>query len=291
MSSTKCQLQSLPDERSEIILKAAYRMARTMVHLFGPHLSVEVMADLVRQAGVEITEARCKKEDPKAKVTLSKLSLMTGIPTSVIKNIQRKPKAIADYHVCAEAAILARWSKDPALRSQVTNQPVELPIFGVDGSFQSLVNRHAGRGISTRTALDRLVASGNVEVVGKHFVKLVDANWRFIEDNEDEFLDYGTQAIACLAKSVQHNLENRNNISNKVVERRIYSARIPRNLVAQVRQEINEILVRQKSEMAEFIRSKESQSAVMDTMLIGAGYYNWYGRLEDGDLFVKNPTI
>ena len=281
--SSKYNVQLLPGARSEIVIKAAYRMARVFVRMFSPYLSTAVLADLVTQAGVEFNEAQCKKENPKSKVTLSKLSLMTGVPTTVIKEIQQKPKAIADYHVCAEAAILARWAKDPGLRSPVSNEPADLPIFGVDGSFQSLVNRHAGRGISTRTALDRLVASGNVEVVGKHFARMVDPNWRFIEDNEDEFLDYGTRAIASLGMTVCHNLKERKHPENKYVERRVYSVCIPRKKLKKIEREVNELLMRQKVEFAEYIRQQEVETQEDDMVVLGAGYYQWQGCCEDPD--------
>jgi hypothetical protein len=276
----------IAEPRSEMIMQAAYRMARVFVKLFSPYLQTAVLAEMVTQAGVENAEKRCKKEAPGQKITLSKLSLMTGTSTAIIKGLQKKPRQIGDYQVCAEAAILARWCKDPELRS-LSGKPADLPIFGPEGSFQSLVTRQAGRGISTRTVLDRMIATGNLEIVNRHFVRIIDANWRFIEDNEDQFLDYGTQAIASLATTVENNLQHRNNPEGKLVERRIYSIKIPEKLQDKVRKGINEILMRQKEEVGAYIRSFEDNSLAENTGLVGVGYYHWQSSPDESDFYTN----
>ena len=177
------------------------------------------------------------------------------------------------YHVCAEAAILERWSKDTELRSKHTGKPMDLPIFGKDGSFQSLVNRHAGRGISPQTALDRLQATGNVQVINKHFLRMVDPIWRFIEDNEDECLDYGTQSLASLADCIENNLIHRHEPDKKFTERRICSFRIEDNLANKRR--ISQLLLAQKEEMIQLMKSLEKDNEHEPETIIGTGYYFW----------------
>lgn len=265
--------QPIPGTRSHVIVKAAYRMARIYTRLFSHILHTAALSELVIQAGVEAAEARCREEQPGRKITLSKLSMMTGVPTNIIKDMQQRPKSMADFHVCAEAAILERWAKDPALRSKATGEPIDLPIFGNDGSFQSLVNRHAGRGISTRTALDRLESTGNVKIVNKHFVRMIDPIWRFIEDNEDECLDYGTQALNSLAHCIENNVINRHDYSKKFTERRICSFRVEDTM--ENRQKINQLLLQQKEEMIQLMESLEQNSDTVNETMIGTGYYFW----------------
>lgn len=271
----------IAEPRSEMIMQAAYRMARVFVKLFSPYLQTAVLAEMVTQAGVENAEKRCKKEAPGQKITLSKLSLMTGTSTAIIKGLQKKPRQIGDYQVCAEAAILARWCKDPELRS-LSGKPADLPIFGPEGSFQSLVTRQAGRGISTRTVLDRMIATGNLEIVNRHFVRIIDANWRFIEDNEDQFLDYGTISLACLSATIAHNLQHRKEPESKRAERRIYSVKVPKEKRREVQNHLNQMILKQKQEVAEYIRSQEDSEVPDDSTLIGVGYYHW--EMENSDL-------
>lgn len=227
---------------SETITKAAKRMARIFVRLFSSYFQVADLAELVMQAGVEEAERRCRSELPDKKPTLSRLSLMTGIPTAKVKHLQEEPRQASDYYICAEAAILARWAKEPSLRSRVSGEPADLPIFGNEGSFQGLVGRIAGRGISTKTALDRLLANGNVRVVNKHFVRLIDPNWRYIEDDEDVFLDYATLSMTGLASAFQNNLKHRKDPSKKWVERRAYSLQIQPEKRGELSEKINKLL-------------------------------------------------
>ncbi|MCG8466013.1 MAG: DUF6502 family protein [Xanthomonadales bacterium] len=263
--------QLVPGARSEVIIKAAFRMACVFVRLFSPYLQIKVLVDLVTQAGVESAAQRCKKDYPKKKVTLSKLSIMTGIPTAKVKEIQQQPKLMADYHVCAEAAILARWSKDPALRSETSDEPADLPIFGNDGSFQGLVGHYAGRGVSTPTVLERMVETGNIKVVNKHFVRLMDPHWRFFEDEEDKLLDYGTQALSSLANTIAHNIAHRHEGDHKLVERRVCSMKVENT--QETHDKLNRLLLKQKEEMLELMKSLECADNDQSPMILGAGYY------------------
>jgi signal transduction protein with GAF and PtsI domain len=275
MSEYQQRIQPMAGARSELIINAAYRMARVFVRLFSPYLQTSVLAEMVTQAGVEAAHEQCSKDTPKKKVTLSRLSMITGVATKTIKSILQQPKQIADYHVCAEAAILARWSKDPALQSAVTGQPADLPIFGNDGSFQSLVSRHAGRGISTPTVLNRLISTGNIKTVNKHFVRMVNPHWRFFEDQEDEVLDASTHSLSSLSKALLNNLKNRNQQDQKWVERRVYSVNIPSSEVSATKAAMNELLRHQYEDMVNLIRSRESKSNHEATELLGTGYYFW----------------
>jgi len=270
--SMRCRSTAMvPGARSELIIKAAYRMACVFVRLFSPYLQIKVLVDLVTQAGVESAMQRCKKDYPKKKVTLSKLSIMTGIPTAKIKDIQQQPKLMADYHVCAEAAILARWSKDLALRNENNDEPADLPIFGNDGSFQGLVGHYAGRGVSTPTVLERMVESGNIKVVNKHFVRLVYPHLRFFEDEEDKLLYFGTQALSSLANTITHNSSYRHEGDHKWVERRVCSMKVKNT--KETHDKLNGLLLKQKEEMLELMKSLECRDHDPSPTILGAGYY------------------
>ena len=155
----------------------------------------------------------------------------------------------------------------------MTQQPADLPIFGNDGSFQSLVSQHAGRGISTPTVLNRLESTGNVKVVNKHFVRMINPHWCFIEDHEDELLDFGVRSIMSLGSTISHNIQQQNNKVNKYLERRVYSMKTENPNLAVKR--INHLLIEQKDQMLGLIQSLESNTSSSNNITVGAGYYTW----------------
>ena len=274
--------------RSAIVKKAAYRLAKMFIHLFGPYLQTSVLVDMARQAGVEYAVARCQDEKSETKPTLTELSLITGLDTRTVKKMMERPKDLSDYQISAEAAILVRWAREPAWRDPETDKPMDLPIFGTDGSFQGLVVRLAGRGVSTRAVLQRLEATGNVKVVNKHFVRLIDSNWRFIEDNEDEFLEYGSQALASLSTTIQYNLEHRKEPDKRRLERRVYTARISKEEIPQLRDKINQLVLKQKEEAHSLLEEFEAESKGGQTShAVGIGYYYW----EDSDNILEDKVI
>lgn len=273
---------------SAIVMKAAYRLARVFVRMFGPYLQTSVLVDMTRQAGVEYAVERCQEQTGTGKPTLTEISLITGLDTRTVKKMMERPKQLDDYQICAEAAILARWAREPAWRDPITGQPADIPIFGTDGSFQGLVVRLAGRGISTRAVLQRLEAAGNVIVINKHFVRLVDPNWRFIEDNEHEFLDYGSQALSSLANTIQFNMQHRRQPENRRVERRVYTVRVTEKDIPELREKMNALILKQKDEAHGLLETFEPKSISHDTRhAVGIGYYYW----EDTDQEFETETV
>lgn len=269
------QVRPRGSPRSETIIKAAYRMARVMVRLFCRYLQGAILVDMLKRAVLEYAMEQAAREGDK-KPTLTELSLISGLDTRAIKTLLSDKIEISEHDICAEAAILACWAREPTLRNRYTGKPADLPIFGYDGSFQSLVRRIAGRGVSIPTAVKRLEATGNIKVVDKHFVRLIEPSWRFIEDNEDELLDYGSQAIASLAAAIENNLEYRHAPEKKWVERRLYSIRVDAAMVGELSCAINNLLLTQKKELALLIRQYERVETTGDTdVIIGAGYYSW----------------
>ncbi|GAB4187980.1 MAG: hypothetical protein Tsb002_13800 [Wenzhouxiangellaceae bacterium] len=274
MAFNNTTMQVAGGQRSDVIVQAATRMARLLVRLFAPYLQGTTLLDLLKQALLE--HAQQRTADKNARVTLTELSLQTGIDTRTIRQMLDNPLEISDRHICAEAAILTHWQKDPCLRGH-DGKPMELPILGGQGSFQGLVMKYAGRGISTRAVVDRLVKAGNIAERKKLFVRLVDPNWRFIEDREDEILNYGTQALDSLATCIANNLEHRHNSAARWTERRVYSVRVPESMRKELQQAINRLLLQQKDAMHQLLQEYEDMTIDKQPVSLGAGYYFWVG--------------
>ncbi|GAB4181558.1 MAG: hypothetical protein Tsb002_01610 [Wenzhouxiangellaceae bacterium] len=263
---------SLAPHSSSVIVNAATRMAQLFVRLFSPYLQGTVLVDLLKQALVDQAREEARKQG--RRLTLTEIGLRTGLDTRIVKTMMDRPRDVGDRFISAEAAILAHWYKEPRWRDS-QNRLQELPIHGPDGSFEALVYKYAGRGISARAVVDRLVKTGNIAERDNLFVRLVDPNWRFIEDREDEILDYGTQALDSLATCIIHNIVQRHHPEHKWTERRTYAVQVPLSRLRELAEEMNALLLEQKKQMSALIRSYEDPNLTKKILPMGAGYYFW----------------
>lgn len=279
--------QPVTSEKSERIIRAISRATDAIAWLFCRFVQGRVLVELMKRSVLKYAhmDIRQKRSGPQKnhKITLTELGLHTGLDTRTIAALQQEPIRLTEDTICAEAAILARWAKDPALRSGVTGRPIQLPIHGGEGTFAGLVLRLAGRGISPKAVLDRLAAQGNVKVVGKHWVQLVDANWNFFEEGEDELLDIAANSLVCLTKACMNNVENRDNPDKKWIERRTLSFRIPADKREEAERLLNKKILEQNLEARALMKSLESSEndSVNSDEVLGLGYYFWRDKFSD----------
>ena len=102
---------------------------------------------------------------------------------------------------------------------------------------------------------------------------MINPHWCFIEDHEDELLDFGVRSIMSLGSTISHNIQQQNNKVNKYLERRLYSMKTENPNLAVKR--INHLLIEQKDQMLGLIQSLESNTSSSNNITVGAGYYTW----------------
>lgn len=271
--------QMMTSEKSENIIYAISRVTDALADLFGSYVQGKVLVELMQRSVLKNALLQLEEEHQrkgiKRKVSLTEMGLKTGFDTRTIRRASETPMRATEDKLSAEVAILQRWAKDPALRSSVTGKPADLPIYGIDGSFEGLVVRYAGRGISVRYVLQRLEEQGCIEVYNKNWVKLIDPNWGVFADQEDTFLSFGVNSILALIDTIKHNLKNKQDGNKKWVERRRYSWAIPRCLLPKVEAELNLFLAKCSNEAGHLMRAYEVDKRLPECEVIGVGFYFW----------------
>lgn len=266
-------------ENSERLVRAISRITDAIAKLFCPFIQGTVVVDIMRRSVLkyaykEILESRSSDEKNK-KITLTELALKSGLDTRTIRKYSEVPLRAMQEYISAEAALLNHWAKDPKLRNPVSGKPMDLPIRGADGSFEGLVMRYMGRGVSPKFIVEHLEKHGCVEAYNKNWVRLVDPKWQIIEEKERDILDYGSRSLVGLVAAVDHNLRHRQTPEAKWLERRVYSLHIPQNLANEARSALNELLKKQQEEISLCIRSFERHNEGESAGFIGTGIYYW----------------
>lgn len=268
-------------DKTERMIQALHRASDALVWLFSRFITGRVIIEAVTQSVVKYAWVQMHNTEPDTermrKTSLTRLAMFTGMDTRVVRKILNEPMRAREEHLSVEAAILSAWAKDPSLRSAETGKPCDIPIFGAWGTFEGFVQRYAGRGVSVRYVLERLVKHGNVKEVSKHFVRLVTPDWHLCVNGEDEALFCIACSIEKLSHTALHNIEHISEPDKKWVERWRYTYLIPEDKRAKAEEELNRHLIQSWEEAGVILRKYENPEHSGPVVEIGAGFYFWNG--------------
>lgn len=264
-----------PETSANWLMRSIARMVRPVVAFTVGRVSCSALVDLIRELYIDEARRHLARSTD-GKVTYSALSLITGMDGRAIKAVEQNGGR--DYEpsdVCSEAAILEMWHRDDAFRDANTGKPADLLIHGPGRTFQRLVQRAAGRAITTHTVLDRLIDSGNIEVneEGTH-VRLLDWRYMPISHSDVTAIESGSFAINRLGRSILHN-SSRGEATPAWLQQDRWSTCIPREAVPQVRSEIRELLSHHITQIEEYLEEKETTPLDQSESSIGIGWYYW----------------
>lgn len=263
---------------TEAVVHSAIRILRGFVRLFMGRMSFDVMHDLLRRIHVEEGCRRVAAEN-NGKVILSRVALLTGVRTQIVKDLATTDLQCTEEDLVPEAMILARWANEAHYRHPENDRPVDLLIYGTGLTFQRLVSAVAGRGVTTQTVLDRLVKNGNVSIFNEHWVRLENAHWSFIEQDEERYIEVASQSLAAHLATLRNNLEGLQSTQEKWFERRVGSVHIPVSQLADVRASIAAILSQQKETICHELRDRERKGAAEPVRHVTVGYF--YSEMEE----------
>jgi len=272
------------EQRSQDIswlIDAMTRMVRPIVRFAIGRISCTALVNLVREVYVEEGREYLKQQNPERKVTRSALALLCGMDGRAIKTFEENPdRSYVASDVCSEASILEMWNRDEAFCCAAKGEPADLLIHGPHGTFQRLVSRAAGRAVTPQTALERLLESGNVELIDDDTrVRLVDPYYKPVKDSEKTAIEAGSLAVNRLGRAVVHNTGRGEAGQPSWLQQDRWSFRIPHERLDVIRAEIRTILERHIVEVEQYLESEEKKPSEANESSVGIGWYYW----EDSD--------
>lgn len=257
------------------LITSVERMLRPMVRLLVGRMSCNVVVDLIKQIYVQEAKRRLLTEDPERRVTKSALALMTGLDTRMITALEGATHEYSFTDLSPESAVLEIWANDKTYLELETGEPRILPIYGRGLSFQTLVTRTIGRNVTCPTVLDRLVESGNVEVVDDNFVALKERYFAPIKESERTALDAGSFAVNRLASTIEHNMASQSAGSDKWLQQDRWSRKIPLDRLPAFRRELRVLLDRHIVETEQVMEPHEEPVSNESHYQAGVGWYYW----------------
>ena len=259
-------------DNAERIVSAMERILRPVIRLFVGRISCGFMVQQIKRIYIDEARRWIEKNDANARVTQSKLAMLTGLDTRTISAIENSQFSDnIEGELCAETAVLYRWVSQSDYQDE-SGEPKLLPIMGRSHTFQSLVNAAVGRNVTCQTVLDRLLESGNVEVVDENFAKLVSPYYQPIKSSEQMIIDSGSVSISRLTDTIANNLNSKEKESRKLQQDR-FSRNIPVECLPELSQKIRSALGDQILEIEQIIDAYEVKDGDRDVRTVGVGWY------------------
>jgi len=259
------------------LTQAMTRMIRPVVRFAVGRVSCGALIELIREVYVSEARAYLVQSNPDRKVTRSALALLSGMDGRAIKAFETNDErqfAVSD--LCSEAAILEVWQSDPDFSDSEQGSPRELLIHGPHGTFQRLVSRAAGRAVTPQTALDRLIASGNVELnkAGTK-VRMIDPCYMLVPESEKSAIEAGSLGMNRLGKVVLHNTNRFRQGRDPWLQQDRWSLRIPRDRLDLIRNQLRALLETHIGQVEEVLDDEERRPSDGIENAVGIGWYYW----------------
>jgi len=240
------------------------------------NITFPAFLNMAKTIYVEEAERKLLQRDSNARITKSSLALLTGIDTRAISHILHTSKEDKEFEaqdLLPEAHVLDKWARDPLFLDEHSD-PLDLPIYGRGQTFQSLVSQTAGRNVTAQTVLDRLDASGNIELVDENTVRMVSRYYFPLTGAKYEMVDVGMQAAANLLGTVQHNVDHRDEPDHRLLQQQRWSTTIPAHIYQEFKQAV-EAKMREHIDISlEQIEEYEDDSDPTHQLITaGVGFY------------------
>jgi len=275
MSETKTAPQAQDDQGARLA-SAIERVIRPFVRLIVGRISCGFLVQQVKRIYIEEARRWVEHNDPKGRVTKSKLAMLTGLDTRTISSIEEDTAHSENCSVvdlCPEAGVLHKWrSSKPFVDEQ--GNPKQLPTFGRSIAFQALVGSVVGRNVTCQTVLERLVESGNVEIVDGDYVRMIDPYYQPIKASDQTIIDAGSYSIGRLSTTVLRNL-NADKQSDRLLQQDRLSRRIPADLENDLIEELRVLLEQQILDMEKVLDRYEADVPAEGQKTVGVGYFTF----------------
>jgi len=276
MSAVNTASQAQQHDQGARLASAIERVLRPFIRLIVGRISCGFLVQQIKRIYIEEARTWIEQNDQHGRVTKSKLAMLTGLDTRTISSIEAETDKNDRFRIedlCPEAGVLEKWKSSQPFTDK-EGDPKTLPIFGKTVAFQALVSSVVGRNVTCQTVMERLVDSGNIEIVDSDFVQMVNPYYQPIKPSDETIIEAGSWSITRLIGTINHNL-NMPQKERRLLQQDRYSSRIPANRVADAKAEIRGIVEKQIEEVEEVLEKYESPETQEDQRIFGIGWFSF----------------
>ena len=248
-----------------ILTRVVERVFRRLIRMLIGKMSLKKLQEMIQIIFVEEAEERLKQEAPGKNVALGDIALQTGVDTRTIKKIRTYIALSNPIHqddsfldgFMPLFKVFDLWMNNDRYFDAKNGKPRVLHIEGEGATFSELVKTAIqSRGLTARAVLKRLKEIDVVEIDrDAATVTLKQEDNVFISKNDLDLLDVGFTAIANLASTIDHNIQNNLNEEAKYFQRGSWNYQFDPEKMDHVRKVIHRYLRKTDTRSRELITS------------------------------------
>ncbi|MFC1689764.1 DUF6502 family protein [Pseudomonadota bacterium] len=266
-------------QEAAILTRAVENVFRKLIRFLVGRISLVRLQEMIRYIYVEEAERSLRVENPGKNVPMTRLALVTGLDTRTLVQVRKRLETETPQYrqkflseLTPESAIVEAWvsrvasggSANPAVMSYGTEQ----------GEFEQMVKSTiSGRGITTQSIIERLIATRSVErnKSRRTLRLLVDEFSPYLSDDEPNMVNAALSAISNLISTIEHNMDSP--AEEKFFQRQRWTFRLEPAERESFRSEMRQLLERYKEEAEHHIEPWESDAYGQGLVTAGIGLY------------------
>jgi hypothetical protein len=273
-----------PLREAAILTRAVENVFRKLIRLLMGRMTLTKLQEIIRVTFVEEAENSIRKEKPGKNVPLTKLALLTGLDTRTLNKVIEEKKSSLPLHqtdkflreITPEGTVLDYWANNKVYQDQSKSTPLILDLKGKSPSFESLIrDTLSSRGVTATSLLEKLVYSKSVEVNPlTNKVALLNSTYMpFDFSAATAQLEFSFAMIGNLIETLVHNFSTENHARDAFYQRSIWSYRINRNSIPELRSEIKKLLAASEDSVTKVMKSFEENDLSDDHYTAGVGLF------------------
>ncbi len=262
-----------------ILTRAVDTVFRKLIRFLVGRISLVRLQEMIRYIYVEEAERTLRAEAPGKNVPMTKLALVTGLDTRTLVEVKKRLEADHNQYrqqflseLTPESAIVEAWAGREG--SPGPEKHIVLDYGSEHSGFEQLVKATiSGRGITTQSIIERLVATRSVVQNKKnHTLQLVVNEFSpYLSDDEPNIVNAALSAISNLVSTIEHNM--RANPDEKFFQRQSWTFRLDPVDRESFRQAMRKLLEEYKLGAEAGIKPWERETYGENRVTAGVGFY------------------
>lgn len=262
-----------------ILSLAVENVFRKLIRFLVGKISLVRLQEMIRYIYVEEAQKTLRLENPGKNIPMTRLALVTGLDTRTLYQVRKRLEADNQQYeqkflseLTPESAIVEAWADRSENEESGDGQVLD---YGTENSgFERLVKTTiSGRGITTQSIIERLVATRSVvrDRNSKTLKLVVDEFSPYLSDDEPNIVNAALSAISNLISTIEHNMAVSQ--QEKFFQRQRWTFRLDPEDRAAFRLAMKDLLETYKEGAETAIKPWERESYGDDLVTAGVGFY------------------
>ena len=268
-------------EEVAVLTRSIEFVMRNFVRIMIGKISLVSLIELGRKIFVEEAEKYLERENPGKKVSLTALSVLTGLDTRMLTQVRERSDFQNPLHedsefldeLTTESCVIELWTSNPRFSNLQNGKPKTLDLWGEESSFETLVREAVRtRGVTVQSVANRMERTGLAEILESKRIRLLETSFAPLEVRQKlGEIKLGLDATGHLLSTVHTNLSEGSD--RKLFQRGSWTHRLSVENQERLAKEISRLLTPVDRDVRGWLERYEEPKNGKEQLTAGVGLY------------------